>query len=180
MPSMLILAALLILWLPNQAQAQTISIVRESEDSEGLLVESTMKTLLREEGYTVKTATNEGIVLLLSVAQPKNRQGTILGYVGHVTIVSIQWPQFADLFIGEECKDKQKASRDVADLVGSRMTYIDQQMAVSANYTDLANMLVTSITPKIRKSFATMQTFMQKLEAYSQEQEQMSVTNPMR
>jgi len=160
--------------------AQTVSIIRSNSDGEGVMVEAAMKNLLREEGYTVKTATNEGIVLMLSAMQTQNAYGNSLGYVGHVTILSTQWNEFADIFIGDQCEDRQQLSKNVNDVLGTRAIYIGDQLAVGRDYATLANILVTAVNPTIRTSFRKMQTFVQRLEEIRRESQQADVLNPMR
>lgn len=162
------------------AKAETLSIIRNNSDSESIMVEAAMKSLLREEGYTVKSATNEGIILVLSAMNTKNGRGESLGFVGHVTILSTQWNEYADLFVGDQCEERHKLSKNVNDVLGTRAIYIDDQLAIGRDSATLANILVTAINPTLRTSFKKMQNFMLRLDEIRRESQQSDVINPMR
>jgi hypothetical protein len=166
--------------IQESVQAQTVSIIRSSSDGDGVMVEAAMKTLLREEGYTVKTATNEGIVLMLSAMQTQNGYGNSLGYVGHLTIISTQWHDFADVFVGDQCEERQQLSKNVNDVLGTQAIYIGEQLAVGRDPATLANILVTAVNPKLRASFKKMQSFFLRLDEIKRESRQADVINPMR
>lgn len=180
MAKMLLLLVLFTLGTQDITLAQTVSIIRSSTDSEGVMVEAALKTLLREEGYTVKSATNEGVILMLSAMQTQNGYGNTIGYVGHVTILSTQWNEFADVFIGDQCEERQQLAKNVNEVLGIRAIYIGEQLAVGKDPEALANILVTAFNPTLRTAFRKMQTFFQRLDEIKRESRQSDVVNPMR
>ena len=82
----LMLFVSMLLFVPVTVQAEVVSIMLSTPGYDGMMVEAAMKQQLREEGYTVRTGTTEGIVVLLNVIAPKTTQGHQPGYVGHVTL----------------------------------------------------------------------------------------------
>jgi hypothetical protein len=64
---------------------------------------------LREEGYTVRTDTHDGIVVLLSVMAATRQDHPTAGYVGHVSVVAMRWQSLAETLITDECKENHTA-----------------------------------------------------------------------
>jgi hypothetical protein len=122
--------------------AQTVSILNNGSDRDAVLVEAALKRSLRAEGYTVKSDTNEGIVLILSVISVENRTGTF-GYVGHIDVVSVNWQNFADLAVSAPCKEDHATAQQIKDYLGTRVIYHTSNMAIAADADRLADLLIT-------------------------------------
>jgi hypothetical protein len=174
------LTGLLFLLSPHKGYAETVSILMQTGGPESTIVEAAMKHQLREEGYTVKTDTNEGVVLLLSVMQPMTRQGMTHGYIGHVSVVSMHWQNLADVLVSDTCKENHSAVQQMKDMLGARMIWIDNAMASASTPDHLANILVTSANPSIRKTFRTIQKFFDSIEEGNRQRQQADIINPMR
>jgi hypothetical protein len=176
----LMLLVSMLLFVPVTVQAEVVSIMLSTPGYDGMMVEAAMKRQLREEGYTVRTGTAEGIVVLLNVIAPKTTQRHQPRYVGHVTLLTFDWQQVGDLFVAEPCKETHTTAQEVKGLVGAPVILIDTAMGAARTPDDLANMLMTSINPSIRKSFQTMQAFFIKLDEVSKTKQQSEVMNPLR
>lgn len=179
MARILILTSLLAL-VSLPAQGEVVSIMLNTRGHDGILVEAAMKRQLREEGYTVKTGTTEGIVVMLNVMAPKTMEGYQPGYVGQVTLFTTDWQQVGDLFVAEHCQQTHNTAQQVKGLVGAPIILINTAMGAASDPDDLANMLVTSLNPSIRKSFQTMQTFFARLDEIKKTKQEGEMINPMR
>jgi hypothetical protein len=161
------------------AYAQTVSIINQFETTPSLLVETSLKRNLRAEGYTVKSGTNEGVVIILSVMEPRNRAGATLGVVGHVTIAAIGWQDLADLAVSDPCKREHALAQKIKDYLGARLIYLDENMAVSSESESLGEMLATYSIKVIRPTFRKMDEFFTEIDRLSK-QPSTDVLNPVR
>lgn len=140
--------------------AQTVSIISQYDSPPSLLVEASLKRNLRAEGYTVKSGTNDGILIVLSVMELKNRSGLKSGVVGHVSVVAVGWQNVADLVVSGICKEQHSLAQQVNDYLGTRLIYLNETMAVSSDEEVLGEMLATSSNQVIRPAFKKMQDFL--------------------
>ena len=154
----LLLMLLILIGLPDVASAQTVSIISLSGGNETMIVETAMKQLLREEGFTVKSETGEGIIML-SVLENESQGRKVLGYTGHIALLSVQWQNLADSAVSENCRESHATAQQIKDYLGIRNIYLDSTMAASSSSNALANMLVTHATHTIRKTARKMQAF---------------------
>jgi len=161
------------------AYAQTVSIISQYETTQSILVENSLKRNLRAEGYTVKSGTNEGVVIILSVMEPRNRAGAPLGVVGHVTIAAIGWQDLADLAVSDPCKREHALAQKIKDYLGARLIYLDENMAVSSEAESLGEMLATYSIKVIRPTFRKMDEFFAEIDRLSK-QPSTDVLNPIR
>lgn len=174
-----ILAIILVI-CSQTTYAQTVSILSFTADNETAFVEAAMKRQLRAEGYTVKSDTNEGIVLMLSVVPSENRAGRLLGLAGHVTVVSVNWQNFADLAVAEPCKEDHATAQKITDYLGIRVVFHTSQMAIASDAERLAEMLITGkVNGSIRDTARKMQAFFDGINAQRTE-ESRDVINPVR
>jgi hypothetical protein len=163
-----------------EAHAQTVSIVNLASGNDAVLVEAAMKRYLRAEGYTVKSDTNEGIVLMLSLIRPENRAGTFRGLVGHVAVYSLNWQKFADLAVSGPCKEEHALAQQIKDYLGTRVIFHTANMAVAPDPDSLAEMLLTGpVNATIRETARKAVMFIEALEKERTEPSR-DVLNPIR
>jgi hypothetical protein len=163
----------------TDAFAQTVSIISQGQNTESILVEASMKRNLRAEGYTVKGESTEGVVLILEVMPLHNRAGYATGVAGHVTIVALGWQDFADLVVSKECKQEHELAQKVKDYLGSRLIFLDENMAVASDEEGLAELLATYSNKVIRATFEKMTDFIHELDKRTTEPSP-DVINPVR
>jgi len=116
---------------------------------------------------------------MLNVMAPKTMEGHQPGYVGQVTLLTIDWQQVGDMFVAEHCQQTHITAQQVKGLVGAPIILINTAMGAASDPENLANMLVTSINPSIRKSFHTMQMFFAKLDDIKKTKQEGEMMNPM-
>lgn len=164
--------------LAAEAFAETVSIINMEQNVTSTTVEASLKRHLREEGYTVKGGTNEGIILILSAMEAHNRSGVRTGVVGHLTVGAVQWQDVADLPVSQSCKAEHEFSKQVKDYIGTPFIYLNESLAIAGNEEEVAEMLATYSSHVMRPAFRKMQELLIGLK--NSERESSDIINPIR
>lgn len=160
--------------------AQTVSIITGNDDTESIMVQAAMKRAITQQGYTVKTDTYEGIVVILSVMTAKSNNGTPFGVVGHMSMVTRQWQQFAEIVAFAKCKKDQPTAQYIQNYLGIPMTYLHASMAVGSTEEVVANALSKDAIRVIKETTSKMQTFLTELNKRIEQSQSPDVIKPMR
>jgi hypothetical protein len=128
----------------------------------------------------VKGGTNEGIVLLLSVMRPMTQTGLSNGLVGHVTVISVNWQQFADLMVSDSCKEDLADVQRLKDYLGTRLIFHTSMIAAGPDADGLAEMLIEGrVNKTIRETARKIRAFFEEVEKRKDEASK-EVINPYR
>lgn len=157
-----LIAALAI--IPSTSQAQTVSIIKATDDTSSMMVETALKRFLRAEGYTVKGEVGEGFTVWLQVMKTKNVGGQDTGLAGSVIIGSFQWQRYADTMVSDGCKAEHQLADNVATVIGTTNIYIASTLAPASNSDDLGELFSTFINTKVRAASMKAATFMEEVE----------------
>lgn len=87
----------------SEGHAQTVSIVNMDASKEAMLIEASLKHILRNEGYTVKGVGTEGHVIMLHGMSAHTTQGMQIGVVGSAVLAKVLRKESA----GHLLRDKQ-------------------------------------------------------------------------
>lgn len=84
-----LLVVCILFWEAPRSQAQTVSIVNMDASKEAMLMEASLKHILRHEGYTVKGVGTEGHVIMLHGMSAHTTQGMQIGVVGSAVLAKV-------------------------------------------------------------------------------------------
>lgn len=179
---MIISAMLFFLLLVSESvHAQTVSIVTGNDDTESMVVQAVMEGAFTKQGYTVKTGTYDGIVIMLSVMTAKSNNGTPFGVVGHISVVTRQWQQLAEMIAFAKCRKRDQATAQyIQDYLGIPMTYLHASMAVGSTEEVVAKALSKDAIRVIKETTSKMETFLTELNKRINQRGSGDVIKPMR
>src|SRR5687767_8090549 len=115
----------LLLWDTPGSHAQTVSIVNMDASRKAMLLEASLKHILRNQGYTVKGVGTEGHVIMLHGMSADTTQGMRIGVVGSAVVARVLRKESATHLLPDK---KEAAHQDFVDrftaVMGSPVVYL--------------------------------------------------------
>ncbi len=152
----ILLAAFTLLGV-SEGQAQTVSIVNMDASREAILLEATLKRLLRANGYTVQGAGTEGYVVLLHGMSAHTKQGASVGVVGSATMARVLRRESAATLLPGSPLTNQEFVEKFTTVMGSPVIYLAGTTAMGEDAETVAEILSIYITTVVRRSSAKPQ-----------------------
>jgi hypothetical protein len=149
--------------------AQTVSILNKSKSPESILVEASMKRLLRAEGYTVKGGTVDGYIVVLQAMGVQNKAGHSIGVVGAVSVSTVTWQELADAILTEECRNQHDVTKQFDEVLGPQVVYIGETMGIGADAEEVSELLSLYVNDAVRVSSAKVQELIRGMERATRE-----------
>jgi hypothetical protein len=167
----LILFAAVVLLGVSEVQAQTVSIVNMDTSREAILLEATLKRLLRDDGYTVKGASTEGFVVLLHGMSAQTRQGASVGVVGSATVVKVLRRESTAALLSEGSPQAEQFVGTFTAVMGSPLIYLAGTTAIGRDATEVAEVLSIYVNTVLQHPSFRASELLRILEQRATEQE---------